>query len=78
MKWTKQKPTEPGFYWISTTCEELDGSITRETEMAEVHDDGTLTPWDEAGVLLNQYDVKTETDSYLFAGPIPEPEELKN
>lgn len=66
MKWTSEKPTKPGFYWL--TENHLGGR--RQTTIVEIAMIGDLTvKW------VNGARDTVDRVSGQWSGPIPEPEE---
>lgn len=68
MKWTTDKPTQPGWYWIK------DGSAARIVELEIGTFDGVYVAWvwqvgSRAQIPLERFNCGE------WAGPIPEPEE---
>jgi len=61
LKWSKEKPTEPGWYWIK---DNLGTEIVRIEEIS-----GTLSIWYE-----RDYEAYPVPNNAEWAGPIPEPE----
>lgn len=64
MKWTKDKPTKPGWYWM-----DFDG-FKEPTHLFLQDDTGRLIHWWD----VNEYWYADEQDA-RWAGPIPEPED---
>jgi hypothetical protein len=69
MKWTKDKPTSPGWYWVRNIVVGAD-----DYEPAKIEAD-----LEESGRLFVDYSCDAEWlddygDNYEWAGPMPEPE----
>jgi len=59
-KWTKEKPTEPGWYWVI--------SISGKREVGQIRQEKT----DRIYFSFAYLEIK-DTKGFRFAGPIPEP-----
>lgn len=58
MKWTTEKPTEPGWYWFKNA----NGIVMQEIFLSK------------KGELWVDFDPLYEYENTQFAGPIPQPE----
>lgn len=72
--WTKEPPTEPGWYWIEeTTLWGVTKSFVKEVT-SQIERDQSVTLHIEDIAIAS---LASTTSRFRFAGPIPEPQEAE-
>ena len=67
MHWTKQAPTQPGWYWLRTVK-----AGHEMTEIVRINIDADSIPKSQWAGIFGSWPIGIEVESY-WAGPIPEP-----
>ena len=68
MNWTKEKPTEPGWYWMRSAPPGIEPTASTIVQVYMNESVLSVKTQTDRAPLSNVHEV------YQFAGPIPEPE----